>query len=132
MRALLSVFLAAWGIFFAGLVAQGADAPPPTSLAPTQTADRELANKAAGASTQVKKEEAPNFFEELVDGILEAFDVPTSGNTVTHYAISACFLVLALILRWVVTRVFFGVFRRIAARTETTLDDKLFLALQAP
>jgi MscS family membrane protein len=36
------------------------------------------------------------------------------------------------LLRHVVTKIFFGVLKKFAARTETTLDDKLFPAMEAP
>lgn len=74
----------------------------------------------------------PDFLEHLVDGILEVFDVETSGNSATHYVVAGLFLVGALVLRRVVTRLLFGVFRRLASKTETTLDDKLFVALEGP
>jgi MscS family membrane protein len=64
--------------------------------------------------------------------ILELFDVRSSGNTATHYIISVCLLIAGLVLRRIVTTVFFGVFRRMAARTQTTLDDKMFVALEPP
>jgi MscS family membrane protein len=70
--------------------------------------------------------------EHLVDLVLGLFDIRSSGNTPTHYAIAALFLVGAVVLRRLVTRLLFGFFRRLAARTRTTLDDKLFPALEAP
>lgn len=73
-----------------------------------------------------------DFLEHLIDGILGAFDVGTSGNSTTRYLIAAMFLVGAIIVRGLVTRVVFGIFRRLASRTETTLDDKLFTALASP
>jgi MscS family membrane protein len=74
----------------------------------------------------------PDFLEHLVDSILEAFNVSSSGNTVTHYVIAALFLVTGLLLRRVVTNFLFHYLKKLAARTETTLDDKLFPALEAP
>lgn len=73
-----------------------------------------------------------DFLEHLVDGILEAFDVGTSGNSTSRYLIAAMFLVGAVIVRGVVTRVVFGILRKVASRTGTTLDDKLFPALASP
>lgn len=89
--------------------------------------------KAAAAATVAAREaRTPGFLEHLVDEILQAFDVSTSENTPTHYVIAGCLLIAALLLRRIVTSVFFGVFRRLAARTQTTLDDKLFVALEGP
>jgi len=75
---------------------------------------------------------SPDFLEELVDAILALFNVRTSGNTTAHYVISALLLVGAFLLRHVVTNFVFGFLKKFAARTKTTLDDKLFPALEAP
>lgn len=75
---------------------------------------------------------ASDFLEHLVDGILDAFDVRTSGNSTPRYLMAALFLVGAIIVRGLVTRVVFGILRRLASRTGTTLDDKLFPALASP
>ena len=74
----------------------------------------------------------PDFLEHLVDATLEIFDVRSSDNTVTHYVIAALFLVAALLVRRVMTGLVFGLLRKISARTESTLDDKLLPALEAP
>jgi MscS family membrane protein len=74
----------------------------------------------------------PDFLEHLVDLILEAFDIRSSGNTITHYAIALLITLIAFVLRRVVTTFFFGFLKRLASRTETTLDDKLFPAMEGP
>jgi MscS family membrane protein len=85
---------------------------------------------AATATGQVPR--APDFLEHLVDATLEIFDVRSTGNTVTHYAIAALFLVGAMLLRRAVTMLIFGFLKKLAAKTKTTLDDKLFPVLEAP
>ena len=100
-----------------------------TATAADQQSTAAAAAVASGAATAPH---APDFLEHLVDSILEAFNVSSSGNTVTHYIIAALFLVGALLLRRVLTGVVFKVLRRLAAKTETTLDDKLFPALEDP
>lgn len=87
---------------------------------------------AAVASGQAAAPVTPDFLEHIVDLILEAFDIRSSGNTVTHYAIALLITLIAYVLRRVVTTVLFGFFKRLASRTETTLDDKLFPALEGP
>ncbi len=87
---------------------------------------------AAAATTTGKVPEAPDFLEHIVDVVLQQFDVRTSENTVTHYVIAAIFLVGAVLLRRVVTNIIFNYLKKLAAKTETTLDDKLFPALEAP
>ena len=87
---------------------------------------------AASASGVIRSTGEPDFLEHLVDAVLELFDVRSSGNTTTHYIIAGCFLVAGIVLRRVITVLVFGIFRRFAARTRTTLDDKMFGALEAP
>jgi MscS family membrane protein len=93
-----------------------------------------VTTNAAAATTVLAKpvDRTPDFLEHLVDTVLELFDVKSSGNTATHYAISALLLVGAFLLRRVVTTFIFNRLKKLAAKTETTLDDKLFPALEAP
>lgn len=121
--------LACWLVLGAPLPAQ--DAGTATAPAdPTQAVNTAAA--AAVASGQAQPPRAPDFLEHLVDATLEIFDVKSSGNTATHYVIAALFLVGSYLLRRAVTTVIFGFLRRLAARTASTLDDKLFTALEAP
>ncbi|MBI2516273.1 MAG: mechanosensitive ion channel [Opitutae bacterium] len=85
---------------------------------------------AAVATDQVPP--VPDFLEHLVDATLEIFDIRSTDNTVAHYVIAALFLVAAVLLRRVVTTLIFGFLKKFAARTKTTLDDKLFPALETP
>lgn len=123
---LASLWLAAWSY--------GADAAPAADPAAASAGDKEMATKAAAAAVvqAARAERQPDFLEHLVDSILDLFNIRTSGNTVTHYAISALLLVLALLARGIVTRLLFPALRRLAAKTETTLDDKMFPALETP
>lgn len=118
------------GFTFAALAsfAQEAASPPAT--------DAPQANTAAAAAVATGQPGAtvrtPDFLEHLVDVILEALHVPSSGNTVTHYIIAMVLLVGALFLRHLITNILFNFLKRLAARTQTTLDDKLFPALETP
>lgn len=104
-------------------------APAADSAAAQQQAN----TTAAAAATVTKKvPPAPDFLEHLVDATLELFDVRSHENTVTHFVIAAVFLVAALLLRRAVTAILFAQLRKLAARTTTTLDDKLLPALEAP
>lgn len=125
------LLLACWFTLLGVPAVPGADAPAAT---PPPANNVELNTKVAAATTVNKDPEvhAPDFLEHLVDLLLETFDISTSGNTPTHYVISALFLVAALVLRRVVTSLIFRQLKRLAARTETTLDDKLFPALEGP
>jgi MscS family membrane protein len=90
------------------------------------------ATAAAAATVTGNVPRSPDFLEHLVDQVLELFDVRSSENTVTHYAIAALFLVGAFLLRHIVTKGVFGFLKRFAKHTETTLDDELFEALEQP
>jgi MscS family membrane protein len=89
-------------------------------------------NAAAAVTATKTTPPAPDFLEHLVDAVLVRFDVRGNENTVTHFVIAAIFLVVALLLRRAVTAIFFTQLRKLAARTTTTLDDKLLPSLEAP
>ena len=89
----------------------------------------EAADAAASASVAARP---PDLLELAVDSLLQRFGVPTGGNTITHWSIFAALFVLAWVLRKFVTTGIFAVLKHFAAKTETTLDDKLFPALEEP
>lgn len=98
-------------------------------------ADPQRANDTAAAAAVTTGEataRTPDFLEHLVDVILEVLHVPSSGNTATHYVIAMVFLIGALFLRHIITNIVFAGLKRLASRTQTTLDDKLFPALETP
>jgi MscS family membrane protein len=145
MRKLLQLIAAA--VVLAGPGALPAQqAAPPAAAAQAQPADPQpaapdsqqaLATQAVAANQFAAQSAAdllrpPDALEHLVDTVLALFDVKSSGNTATRYVIAAMFLVCAYLLRRAVTLFLFGFFRRLAAKTETTLDDKLFPALEGP
>jgi MscS family membrane protein len=111
-----------------GLLAADAAAGPGDPGQPQLT----KAAAAAVASGAVAEPKAPDFLEHMVDLILALFDIRSSGNTVTHYVISSLLLIAALLARRIVTGLLFPGLRRLAAKTTTTLDDKLFPALEVP
>jgi MscS family membrane protein len=86
------------------------------------------ASQAAGA-TAISE---PDLIEQLVDMILARFGVTSAGNTPTHWAIFGSMFVAAWVLRKFVTTGIFAVLKHFASKTETTLDDKLFPALEGP
>lgn len=93
----------------------------------------QLATTAAAAAVATKNvPRPPDFLEHIVDEVLDLFDVPSSGNTPVHYGIAALFLVCGFLLRRVITGIVFRWLRKLASKTTTTLDDKLFPALEAP
>jgi len=74
----------------------------------------------------------PDFLEHVVDALLGAFDLRTGENTLAHFAISALLLVFALLARRIVTGVIFVLLRKVASKTTSTLDDKVFVSLEVP
>ncbi len=113
-----------------------ADAPAvvqdASSKAASEAEKQKIAAAAAASVVTAREVHAPDILEQIVDLILEALNVPASGNTATHYGIAGLLLLGALILRRLVTSLFFRQLKRIASKTATTLDDKLFSALEAP
>lgn len=104
------------------------------SAAPSVAPDPTMAT-AAAAATQTGAVEAgrmPDFIEHLVDLLLAVFGVENAGNTWQHYAIAGLLTVGFYVLRKVVTRFVFGFFKKLTAKTETTLDDELFAVWARP
>lgn len=104
------------------------------SAASNPDATQQALNTAAAAAVASGQADTrtPDFLEHMVDVILAVFDVRSSGNTATHYIIAVLITLVAYVLRRIVTTWIFAVFKRLASRTETTLDDKLFPALEGP
>ncbi|MGH7957588.1 MAG: mechanosensitive ion channel family protein [Opitutaceae bacterium] len=122
-----------WAIFAPGsFAADAAPAPGSTAPAGSEAEKMKVAAAAATAVEATREVHTPDFLEHLVDVVLELFDVRSSGNTATHYIISVSLLIAGLLTRRIVSGVLFGLSRRIAARTQTILDDKLFAALEPP
>jgi len=109
-------------------------AEPAGEAARGATADPAALNTTAAAATTMMGRPAhtPDYLEQVVDLFLSAFDLRSSGNSATHYAISLFLVVIALLARRIVTRLLSPTLRRLASRTETTLDDKMFPALEGP
>ena len=105
------------------LQAQSASPAPAVTPAPEAAA----ANVTKSAATR-----APDLLEHVVDVVLQLFHVKTGENTTTHFVICFLFLAGAILLRRFVTTIIFNFLKRLASKTETTLDDKLFPALEAP
>lgn len=119
-------------LFTLGLLvaASGIAAPEQSAEAVQQQANTTAA--AAATSVAGKTPQTPDFLEHIVDETLKIFDVKSGENTWAHFGIAGLFLVVGLLLRRVVTLILFNRLKKLAARTSTTLDDKLFPALEAP
>lgn len=134
MKRVFSLVVFAFALLTAPLavLAQEAAATPPAGT-DQAAADAHNTTTAAAAIEATKTDtRTPDVLEHMVDVVLGLFNVKTSGNTTSHYVISAFFLVCAFLLRRVVTEIIFNQLKKLAAKTETTLDDKLFPAMESP
>lgn len=113
--------------FLLGSVVGAAEVP-----ATTVQAGAAANSTAAAVATGKVTARTPDLLEHMVDVILDLFNVKSSGNTVSHYVICALFLVIAILLRRFLTTIFFNQLKKLASKTETTLDDKLFPAMESP
>ncbi len=103
------------------------------AAAPSSAHDATTTNAVAAVATGQAEVRPPDFLEHMVDAVLKLFNVRNDNqNTTSHYVISALLLVGALLLRRIVTGFIFHYLKKLAAKTQTTLDDKLFPALEAP
>ena len=109
--------------------ALGAVAQPAKTTDAAEVARTALVATGATGQADVR---TPDLLEHIVDVFLRFFNVTSSGNTATHYVISAVFIVGAILLRRFLTTIFFNQLKKLAAKTETTLDDKLFPAMESP
>jgi MscS family membrane protein len=57
---------------------------------------------------------------------------PGIDDTLFHWIACGVLFLLAILLRNIITHVIFFYLKKLAAKTETTLDDKLFPALESP
>jgi MscS family membrane protein len=99
------------------------------------TSDEELKREAAAATVLAHRPAvaaATGLIERIVDSVLGLFDVDENGNALAHYGVAAVFLLLALLLRRVITAVILNRLRKVAARTRTGLRDKLLPVLETP
>jgi MscS family membrane protein len=117
-----------------GAPAPSTNAPSPATAASNDAQTASANNTKAAAATLVKRAEPrpPGFLEYLVDEILDRFNVRNEEANSSRFVIAFVILITALLLRRVVTVFIFRQFRRLAAKTTTTLDDKLFATLEAP
>jgi MscS family membrane protein len=92
---------------------------------------------AQGAAAPAAKPAAP---EALSDSLLQRtvnwaeswFHAGSGGNALGHFVAAGVLILAGVLLRRVITQVIFAWLKRLASKTETTLDDKLFPAVEGP
>lgn len=115
--------------------AEGSASAPAPASAPAKPAEEPAANSAAGDKTNaVALATSPDLIEHVVDVILEKSGVDAAGNTntITHWSVFAALMLAAWLLRTFICTTVFKTLKVFASKTETTLDDKLFPALEGP
>lgn len=97
----------------------------------------QAAAPAADGATAAPAERKAAIAAEATD-ILERFVswlhhfTPGIDDDLFHYIACGIIIIFAILLRHVITNVIFHYLKKLASKTETTLDDKLFPALESP
>jgi MscS family membrane protein len=129
---------------------QAASPPPATPAAPAQqsnpapaekshaTPDDELKREAAAVQALALAHKKPavaaatGFLERVVDSVLEFFNVDENGNALTHYAVAAFFLLIALLFRRLIPAIVIKRLHRAGGGTKTGLRVRLLPVLETP
>ena len=88
-----------------------------------------VAPEAVAAARAVNRE-VPDLLERFVNWLHGFF--PGINETMFHWIACAVLFLAAILLRHIITNIIFHYLKKMAAKTETTLDDKLFPALEGP
>jgi MscS family membrane protein len=133
MKLLRGLRYLVWLPVLAGSLWAQVGADTSSSNAAQEHASTTMAVAAVGSGA-VTPARQPDLIEHLVDFSLEAFGIKNESgvNTWQHYAIAALIFAAGYLFRKAFTRLVFGGLKRLSARTETTLDDELFAALEKP
>ncbi len=102
------------------------------ATAPGMCAAADSAAPVAPAAPAVKAEprEVTDLLEKFVSW-LHHF-CPSIDDGLFHWIACGVLFIAAILLRHIITNVIFHYLKKLAEKTETTLDDKLFPALEAP
>ena len=108
------LFLLVAALLGSGVIARAADAAAPA---------------AQPAPVAKVSAEATDLLERFV-GWLHGF-FPGIDDQLFHWIACGIVFALAILLRRIITNIIFHYLKKLASKTETTLDDKLFPALEA-
>ncbi|MBI5770132.1 MAG: mechanosensitive ion channel family protein [Verrucomicrobia bacterium] len=101
------------------------------SLTAARAADEAAAPAASRAPVNSVATGATDLLERFVNWLHESY-FPTTNDHLVHWVACGILFFLAILLRKIITNVIFFYLKKLAAKTETTLDDKLFPALETP
>lgn len=85
---------------------------------------------AAAAPVKVEGREVTDLLERFVSWLHHFF--PSIDDGLFHWIACGVLFIGAILLRHIITNVIFFYLKKLAEKTETTLDDKLFPALESP
>jgi MscS family membrane protein len=91
----------------------------------------------AAAASAAAKPGAPevlssSLLDRPVAWVESLFKAEHGGNAIGHFVAAGLLFLAAVLLRKIITHVIFAWLKKLAAKTTTTLDDKLFPAVEAP
>lgn len=104
----------------------------------TQAPDGAPATATTVTVVEKEKEKETNRLTEGANHLLERFVgwlhgfFPEIDDAVFHWIACLVIIGLAIVLRHVITKIIFSGLKQMASKTETTLDDRLFPALEKP
>ena len=105
---------------------------PFTALWMMLAAPAALAQAAAGAKPLPQEALSDSLLDHTVAWVQSFFKAEGGGNAIGHFLAAGLLFIAAVLLRKIITHVIFVWLKRLAARTTTTLDDKLFPAVETP
>jgi MscS family membrane protein len=99
---------------------------------PVRTAEAVAATVAATETLprQVASREVTDLLERFVNSLHGFF--PSIDQGLFHWIACGILFFAAILLRHIIANIIFHYLKRLAAKTETTLDDKLFPAMESP
>lgn len=96
----------------------------------TRTSDGTAVTTTVDQVPKQRREVATDLLERFVSWLHGFF--PGIDDQLFHWIACLIIVVLAVVLRHVITNIIFYYLKKMAEKTETTLDDKLFPAMEAP
>lgn len=99
---------------------------------PLATAPAVLRAQAAAANPGAREVLADSLLDRTVAWVESLFKAEHGGNAIGHFLAAGLLFLAAVLLRKIITQVIFAWLKKLASKTATTLDDKLFPAVEAP
>ena len=91
-----------------------------------------LRAQAAAANPGAREVLADSLLDRTVAWVESLFKAEHGGNAIGHFLAAGLLFLAAVLLRKIITQVLFAWLKKLATKTATTLDDKLFPAVEAP